>query len=157
MRILLSTAKAAINFVSYFLPPGIKGSIFIDSPLITLQRLVDLKTHSYNKGYKDIKVVTEGRANFNHDSKGHFQITDRIGLRCDFKQLVLKISSISPGYAGINLTGYHSSPPPGAFAPKCVPSPSAFAQQKMPGGGPIKDDVPGAGHLHQLAFKHENY
>ena len=28
------------------------------------------------------------------------------------------------------------SPPgtPGAFAPKCVPSPGAFAQQKMPGG-----------------------
>ena len=28
------------------------------------------------------------------------------------------------------------SPPghPGAFAPKCVPSPRAFAQQKMPGG-----------------------
>ena len=34
-------------------------------------------------------------------------------------------------YAGINLTGYH---PPGAFALKCVPSPRAFAQQKMPGG-----------------------
>ena len=55
-------------------------------------------------------------------------------------------------YAGINLAGYH---PPGAFAPKCVPSPRAFAQQKMPGVGPINDDVPGAGHLHQLAFKHE--
>ena len=28
------------------------------------------------------------------------------------------------------------SPPghPGAFAPKCVPSPGAFARQKMPGG-----------------------
>ena len=48
-------------------------------------------------------------------------------------------------YAGINLTGYH---PPG--------HPGAFAQQKMPGGGPKNDDVPGAGHLHQLAFKHGN-
>ena len=38
-------------------------------------------------------------------------------------------------YAGINLTGYHSPPGhPWAFAPKCVPSPRAFAQQKMPGG-----------------------
>ena len=34
--------------------------------------------------------------------------------------------------AGINLTGYH--PPPRAFALKCVPSPGAFAQQKMSGG-----------------------
>ena len=38
---------------------------------------------------------------------------------------------------------------PGAFAPKCVPSPRAFAQQKMPGGWAINDDVPGAEHLHQ--------
>ena len=36
--------------------------------------------------------------------------------------------------AGINLTGYHSPGHPGAFAPKCVPSSGAFAQQKMPGG-----------------------
>ena len=58
-------------------------------------------------------------------------------------------------YAGINLTGYHPPPGhPGTFAPKCVPSPGAFAQQKMPGGR--KGDVPGAGHLYQLAFKHEH-
>ena len=37
-------------------------------------------------------------------------------------------------YAGINLTGYHPPGHPGAFAPKCVPSPRAFAQKKMPGG-----------------------
>ena len=37
-------------------------------------------------------------------------------------------------YAGINLTGYHPPGHPGAFAPKCVHSPGAFAQQKMPGG-----------------------
>ena len=37
--------------------------------------------------------------------------------------------------AGINLTGYHPPGQPGAFAPKCVPSPRASAQQKMPGPG----------------------
>ena len=36
--------------------------------------------------------------------------------------------------AGINLTGYHPPGHPGAFAPKCVPSLMAFAQQKMRGG-----------------------
>ena len=56
--------------------------------------------------------------------------------------------------AGINLTAYHPSPGhPGAIAPKYVPSLRAFAQQKMPGDGPINDDVPRAGHLHQLAVK----
>ena len=59
-------------------------------------------------------------------------------------------------YAGVGLAGYHPPGHPGAFAPKCVPSPGAFAKQKMPGGGPKNDDVPGAGHLHQLSFKHEN-
>ena len=67
------------------------------------------------------------------------------------------LASHQLSYAGINLTGYHLPPGhPGAFAPKRVPSPRAFAQQKMPGAGQINDDVPGAGHLHQLAFKHEN-
>ena len=37
-------------------------------------------------------------------------------------------------YAGINLTGYHPPGRPGAFAPKCVPSPMAFAQQNVPRG-----------------------
>ena len=38
-------------------------------------------------------------------------------------------------HAGINLTGYHPLPGhPGAFASKYVPSPRAFAQQKMPRG-----------------------
>ena len=63
---------------------------------------------------------------------------------------------IASTYAGINLTSYYPPGHSGAFAPKCVPSPWAFAQQTMPGVGPINDDVPGAGHLHQLAFKHEN-
>ena len=58
--------------------------------------------------------------------------------------------------AVIKLTGYHSSWHPGAFASKCVPSSRAFAQQKMPGGEPINADIPGARHLHQLAFKYEN-
>ena len=34
-----------------------------------------------------------------------------------------------------------------------MPSPRAFTQQRMPGAGPINDDVPGAGLLHELAFK----
>ena len=37
-------------------------------------------------------------------------------------------------FAGINLTGYHPPGHPGAFAPKCVPIPRAFVQQKMLGG-----------------------
>ena len=36
--------------------------------------------------------------------------------------------------AGINLTDYHPPGHPGAFAPKCVPSPRAFAQHEMLGG-----------------------
>ena len=71
------------------------------------------------------------------------------------KQLIARAKKLDC-YAGINLTGYHPPGHPGAFAPKCVPSPRAFAQQKMAGAGPIKDDILGAGHLHQLAFKHEN-
>ena len=46
---------------------------------------------------------------------------------------------------------------PRGFCTKMCPSPRAFAQWKMSGEGPINDDVPGAGHLHQLAFKHENF
>ena len=60
----------------------------------------------------------------------------------------------------VDLCRYHfdqspfpSSWHPRAFAPKCMPSPRAFAQQKMPGS---RADIPGAGHLYQLAFKHEN-
>ena len=68
--------------------------------------------------------------------------------------LILSFTAKVPN-AGINLTSYH--PPSGAFVLKCVPSPRAFAQQKMPGAGPINDDVPGAEHLYQLAFKHENH
>ena len=58
--------------------------------------------------------------------------------------------------AGINLTGYHPPRHPGAFAPKCVPSPGLLHNRKCPGAGPMKDDVPGAGHLYQLAFKQDN-
>ena len=74
-------------------------------------------------------------------------------IKIDANSYLLSI----PTNARINFIGYH--PPTGhpkAFALKCVPSPRAFAQQKVPGGGPINDDVPGAGHLHQLAFRHEN-
>ena len=44
------------------------------------------------------------------------------------------------------------SPSPGAargFCTKNVPSPRAFAQQKMSGAGPISDNIHGAGYLHQ--------
>ena len=44
-----------------------------------------------------------------------------------------KTNSLEPN-AGINLTGYHPPGHWGVFAPKCVPSNRAFAQQKMPGG-----------------------
>ena len=44
------------------------------------------------------------------------------------------------------------SPPPR----NVCPAPGLLHNRKCPGAGPIKDDVPGAGHLHQLAFKHEN-
>ena len=55
-----------------------------------------------------------------------------------------RMDAVFATYAGINLSGYHPPGHPGAFAPKCVPSPRAFAQRN------------GAGRLHQLAFKHEN-
>ena len=55
-----------------------------------------------------------------HDSSGLPYVKDRLFSRAT--------------NAGINLTGYHPPGHPRAFAPKCVPSPRAFAQQKMPGG-----------------------
>ena len=60
--------------------------------------------------------------------------------------------------AGINLTGYHPPPPgtPGLLHQNVCPAPGLLHNRKCPGAGPINDDVPGAGHLHQLAFKHEN-
>ena len=58
--------------------------------------------------------------------------------------------------AGINLTGYHPPGHPGAFAPNVCPAPGLLHNRKCPGAGPINDDVPGAGLLHQLAFKPEN-
>ena len=65
--------------------------------------------------------------------------------------------------AGINLTGYHPPPPgtPGLLHRNVCPAPGLLHNTKYPGVGPINDDVPGAGHLHQLAFKrafkHENF
>ena len=41
-------------------------------------------------------------------------------------------------YAGVGLAGYHPPGHPGAFALKCVPSPGAFAKQKMLGGAGLK-------------------
>ena len=42
---------------------------------------------------------------------------------------------------------------PRGFAQKCVPSPRAFAQQKMPVVGPINDDVPRAGQFVSTRFQ----
>ena len=59
--------------------------------------------------------------------------------------------------AGINLTGYHPPPgTPGLLHQNVCPAPGILHNRKCPGAGPINDDVPGAGHLHQLVFKHEN-
>ena len=55
-----------------------------------------------------------------------------LGLGVSVSSPVALISTELHSYAGINLTGYHPPGHPGAFAPKCVPSPRAFAQQKMP-------------------------
>ena len=60
-------------------------------------------------------------------------------------------------YAGINLTGYH--PPLGTLGllhQNVCPALGLLHNRKCLGAGPIKDDVPGARHLYQLAFKHEN-
>ena len=60
------------------------------------------------------------------------------------------------GNAGINLTGYHPPGTPGLLHQKVCPAPGLLHNRKCPGGGSINDDVPEAGYLHQLAFKHEN-
>ena len=57
--------------------------------------------------------------------------------------------------AGINLTG--CPPPPrtsGLFHRNVCPAPGLLHNRKCPGAGPINDNVPGAGHLYQLALKH---
>ena len=56
--------------------------------------------------------------------------------------------------AGINLTGYHLTT--GLLHRNVCPAPGLLHNRKCQGAGPINDDVPGAGHLYQLAFKHEN-
>ena len=50
------------------------------------------------------------------------------------------------------------SPPgtPGLLHRNVCPAPGLSHNRQCPGGEPMNDDVPGAGHLHQLAFKHEN-
>ena len=52
-------------------------------------------------------------------------------------------------YAGINLTGYHPPPPGGLLHRNVCPAQGLLHNRKCPGAGPINDDVPGAGHLHQ--------
>ena len=46
---------------------------------------------------------------------------------------------------------------PGLLHRNVCPAPGLLHNRKCPGVGPINDDVPGAGHLYQLAFKHESY
>ena len=50
------------------------------------------------------------------------------------------------------------SPPgtPGLLHQNVCPAPGLLHNRKCPGGGSINYDVPGTGHLHQLAFKHKN-
>ena len=58
--------------------------------------------------------------------------------------------------AGINLTSYHPPGTPELLHQNVCPAPGLLHNRKCPEAGPINDDVPGAGHLHQLTFKHEN-
>ena len=81
--------------------------------------------------------------------------------RDDIKEApIMTFTSIcSPkGNAGINLTTVTIPPlgTPGLLHQNVCPAPGLLHNRKCPGAGPIKDDVPGAGHLHQLAFKDEN-
>ena len=129
----------------------------------------NLKNVSWTCIFKISKFQLHSLEPFQDGGRKTWGLKDKIGLKA-MRKIKLRTVDLcylncvkhwlglmgTPLYAGINLTGYH---PPGhtrAFAPKCVPSPGAFALQKMPRARPIKDDVPGAGHLHQLAFKDEN-
>ena len=59
--------------------------------------------------------------------------------------------------AGITLTGYHPAPgTPGLLHRNVCPAPGLLHNRKCLGARPIKDNVPGARHLYQLAFKHEH-
>ena len=51
--------------------------------------------------------------------------------------------------AGINLTSYIPPGTPGLLHQNVCPAPGLLHNRKCPGAGPINDDVPGAGHLHQ--------
>ena len=51
--------------------------------------------------------------------------------------------------AGINLTGYHTSPgTPGLLHKNVCPALGLLQNRKCLGAGRINDDVPGAGHLY---------
>ena len=72
----------------------------------------------------------------------------------DVNFIVNQTKTSSYSYAGINLTGYHPAPgTPGLLHRNVCPAPGLLHNRKCPGAGPIKDDVPGAGHLYQLAFQ----
>ena len=68
---------------------------------------------------------------------------------CQYEHLLLMQVSILPV----------TIPPPdtmGLLHQNVCPAPGLLNNRKCPGAMPIKDDVAGAGHWHQLAFKHEN-
>ena len=57
----------------------------------------------------------------------------------------------------MTLTGNPSpNPPPGLLHQNVCPGLGLLHNRKCLGTGPINDNVPGAGLLQQLAFKHEN-
>ena len=60
--------KQTFRHVTTRLTPSlVVVAYLLTSRLITLQRLLNLEYIVTNNGYKDIKVVTGGRANFNRD------------------------------------------------------------------------------------------
>ena len=76
-------------------------------------------------------------------------------IRAEYR--VYRCILINLCYAGINLTGYH--PPAGTMGllhRNVRPAPGLLHNRQRPGAGPVAQVVPGAGHLHQPAFKHEN-
>ena len=101
-------------------------------------------------------VLPSMKVCFQFEGRALFSLRPHITHRTDN----FPTSGTSRIYAGINLTGYHPPPPPPRGTPgllhRNVCPAAGFCTTENARGGPKNDDVPGAGHLHQLAFKHEN-